>query len=594
MCGIVGLANGHPVAEDLVGALGRLEYRGYDSAGIALAGPGLPVLRTLGRAKGLSAQLRNMALRGTAGIGHTRWATHGKAELRNAHPHARGDVAVVHNGVIENHATLRAALIARGHVFHSDTDSEVIPHLMSEALEAGATPLEALRETCRQLEGAYAIAAVTRGAPHLLFAARQGSPLILARAENTAAIASDPLALAGLAEEYTALEEGDVLELGPAGVRFDAASPRAQRQWHPVAGRRDVAGMGQHVHHTRAEIAEQPMALADTDAALRAQAAPTALCGLDRLTLIACGSSLYAGAVARDAFERASGTTLDIEIASEFRDRAAPPWGGAILVSQSGETADTLSAMSRFTGRGLPTVAVVNVVESAIGRAASQAWPVNAGPEIGVAATKSFTAQLLALLRLGIALGEARQTGDATFRAALATELDSAGEVCAAAESFEPVAADIARRLVAEGEAMFIGRGWGAAMAAEAALKLKELSYLRADAYPAGELKHGPIALIREGSPVLVSAPGGTMQASTLANASAVAARGAHVIAITNAEGAEAARAVAAQVVVLPGPCLAAPFAQAVFFQLLAYHAAVALEREVDRPRNLAKSVTVE
>lgn len=594
MCGIVGLANGHPVAEDLVGALGRLEYRGYDSAGIALAGPGLPVLRTLGPAKGLCPALRDMAPRGTAGIGHTRWATHGRAELRNAHPHAWGDVAVVHNGIIENHAALRAALIERGHLFHSDTDSEVIPHLMAEALEAGATPLEALRETCARLEGAYAIAAVTRGAPHLLLAARQGSPLVVARAENTAAIASDPIALAGLADEYTALEEGDVLELGPGGLRFDAQSHQRARQWRVLAGRRDSTTAGRHAHHTRAEISEQPAALADTDAALRGQPAPTALCGFDRLTLIACGSSLYAGAVARDAFERASGTTLDIEIASEFRDRAAPPWGGAILVSQSGETADTLAAMRRFTGRGLPTLAVVNVVESAIGRAASQAWPVAAGPEIGVAATKSFTAQLLALLRLGVALGEARQTGDAAFRAALAAELDGAGDVCAAAESFEPVAAEVARRLVAEGEAMFIGRGWGAAMAAEAALKLKELSYLRADAYPAGELKHGPIALIREGSPVLVCAPGGAMQPSILANASAVAARGAHVIAITDAAGAEAAREVAAQTVVLPGSALAAPFAQAVFFQLLAYHAAVALEREVDRPRNLAKSVTVE
>jgi glucosamine--fructose-6-phosphate aminotransferase (isomerizing) len=620
MCGIVGMVNGHPVAADLVAALGRLEYRGYDSAGVALAGPGLPVHRILGRATDLVPVLEAEHPQGHAGIGHTRWATHGRAELRNAHPHRYGGVAVVHNGIIENHDALRRQLREKGHHFASDTDSEVIPHLMSEALAQGRTPVEALLETCRVLKGAYAIAAVTEAEPDRLLVARMGSPLVVARGAGVAATASDPAALAGMAQEYAALAEGEIAELSGQGVHFHPIriqerrsterrqQPRpvaverrgqgrraAQRSWQLIADPTAARADGRiFTHHTRREIAEQPEALAATDAALRGLALAPAVVACDRFTVIACGSSLFAGAVARDAIERAAGVTVDLEIASEYRDRSAPPQGVALLISQSGETADTIAAMGRFRAAGLPAIGMVNVRESAIGRAAEMVWPVTAGQEIGVAATKSFTSQLLALMRFSIALGEARGTGDVDYRAALAKALDAAPGICAEAEKSEPTARILAQRIAGEGEALFIGRGWGAALAQEGALKLKELSYIHAEGYPAGELKHGPIAVVREGSPVIVCTPGDAGQAKVLANASAVAARGARVVALTDAAGAEAASATAAETIILPGDALTAPFAQAVFMQLLAYHTALALGHDVDRPRNLAKSVTVE
>jgi len=598
MCGIVGMVNGHPVARDLVAALGRLEYRGYDSAGVAVAGPGFLVHKVTGPAAGLRPVLDATAPAGRAGIGHTRWATHGRAEARNAHPHEWGGVAVVHNGIIENHDALRAALSARGHVFASDTDSEVIPHLMAEAIAEGQDALDALVAACEALEGAYAIAAVTEAAPGRLLVARRGSPLVVARGGEGFAIASDPIALAGLAREYTPLAEGEVAELTGHGITFHGARlgdrrrgtrRRLAREWRPIAGAAVQAGDDRP--HTRREISEQEAALTATDAALRGRTLPAAVMAAERLTLIACGSSLLAGGVARDAIERAAGVTLDLEVASEFRDRAAPPQGAALLVSQSGETADTLAAMQRFLEAGLPTVAVVNAPDSAMARAASTVWPVSAGPEIGVAATKSFTSQLLALLRLGLALGEARGTGDAGFRAELTAALDEVPALCAAAEALEERARAVAARIVRENEALFIGRGWGAALAQEGALKLKELSYIRAEGYAAGELKHGPIALVREGSPVLVCAPSDGSLPKVLANASAVAARGADVVLLTDAGGAHLE---GAEVVALPGGPLAAPFTQAVFLQLVSYHAATLLGRDVDRPRNLAKSVTVE
>ncbi len=598
MCGIVGMVNGHPVARDLVAALGRLEYRGYDSAGVAVAGPGFAVHKVVGRAADLGPVLDAAAPAGRAGIGHTRWATHGRAEARNAHPHEWGGVAVVHNGIIENHAALRDALLARGHVFASDTDSEVIPHLMADAIADGMSALDALVTACEALQGAYAIAAVTEAAPGHLLVARRGSPLVVARGGEGFAIASDPVALSGLAREYTPLAEGEVAELSDRGITFHGArigdrrrAGRRQlvREWRAIQAMSGVEADGRP--HTRREISEQEAALKATDTALRGLALPRDVLATRRFTLIACGSSLLAGGVARDAIERAAGITLDVEVASEFRDRWAAPEGAALLVSQSGETADTLAGMARFLSAGLPTVAVVNVRESAIARAADAVWPVSAGTEIGVAATKSFTAQLLALLRFGLELGEARNTGDPAFRAELAAALADVPALCAAVEVLEDRAQAIAARIVRENEALFIGRGWGAAMAQEGALKLKELSYIRAEGYASGELKHGPIALVREGSPVLVCAPSDASLPKVLANASAVAARGADVVLLTDEGGAHLQ---GAEVVVLPGSALVAPFTQAVFLQLVAYHAAVLLGRDVDHPRNLAKSVTVE
>ncbi len=589
MCGIVGLVNGHPVARDLVAALRRLEYRGHDSAGIAVAGERLDTHKVLGRARDLSALVAAADPAGHAGIGHTRWATHGRAELRNAHPHCFGGVAVVHNGIIENHAELRAALREAGHDFASETDSEVVPHLIAEALAAGADPLSALADVCDVLEGSFALAVLVEEVPDAIFVARRGSPLLVATGDRVAAVASDAVAFAGLPVRFAALADGEVAELSHDGLRFAVQIAEA-RAWSapPVAAGTGAAGG--FAHDTRREIAEQRAALEATATGLAALDLPGAVRDATRLTVVACGSSLLAAGVARDAIERATRIPVELEVASEYRDRhAAPAAGGvALLVSQSGETADSLAAMDRQEAHGCPTIGVVNVTASAIGRRA-------AGAELGVAATKSFTAQLLALMTLGLRMGRARGTIEAGFDAALSAALDAAPALVEAAQAAEPDCIAIARRIATEGEALFIGRGAGAALAGEGALKLKELSYIRAEGYAAGELKHGPIALIREGSPVIAIAPGGPGLPKLLANMSAVRARGAHVVALTDAAGAAACRGAADGVLVLPGASAEeAPFAAAVALQLIAYHVALLLGRDVDRPRNLAKSVTVE
>jgi glucosamine--fructose-6-phosphate aminotransferase (isomerizing) len=596
MCGIVGLVNGHPVARDLVAALGRLSYRGYDSAGVAVAGPGFAVHKVVGCARDLSVALAPVMPQGRAGIGHTRWATHGRPEERNAHPHAAGGIAVVHNGIIENHAALRAELEAEGAVFRSDTDSEVIPHLLVAAMARGAGFEAALQESCKRLSGAYGIAAIAKAEPDRILVARQGSPLVVGEGHDSAAVASDPVALAGLATRYVALEDGDIAELTRGGLRIRGARPVRGRGWTPVLALPPGTGAAAQGSHTRREIAEQAAAQQATAKALDGLRLPARLARAPRLQVIACGSSLYAAALARGVIERAAGIPVDLEIASEFRDRAPPLAArtAVVLVSQSGETADTLAAMRIAEARGLPTVGVVNVPHSAIGRAAAMRWPTAAGVEIGVAATKSFTCQAFALMRLGIALGAANGRGDAGFRAALAASLETLPSVLTAAEGCEAQIRDLAHRLAAENEALFIGRGAGAALAQEGALKLKELSYIRAEGYAAGELKHGPIALVREGSPVIACAPADEQLAKTLSNAQAVRARGARVTVLTDVAGAEAAREVTGDAIVLPGAGIASAFAITVALQLLAVHAAEALGRDVDRPRNLAKSVTVE
>ena len=594
MCGIIGLVGRKPVAADLVAALGRLEYRGYDSAGVALAGDAIFLHKAIGRARDLGPAIDAAGPTGRAGIGHTRWATHGRPELRNAHPHAFGNVAVVHNGIIENHASLRAGLAARGHAFASDTDSEVIPHLFADALAEGAEPREALADVCGRLEGSFAIAALVQEAPDRLFVARRGSPLVVAEGNGMRAIASDPAALAGLPLRYAAVGEGEVLELDADGLRTEA---RDGRQWQAVMAGRLAGGGRAFGTDTRCEIAEQPDALRATAAALAGRDLPAGVRHATRLVVVACGSSLFAAGTARAAIEAATALPVDLEIASEYRDRSVPPAPGtaALLVSQSGETADTLAAMERLRKAGCPMVGVVNVPHSAIGRQTDALWPTAAGQELGVAATKTFTAQVMALTLLGLRLGVARGTLAPDRSAALRNAVDAAPGVAAAAEAAEPACIAIARRIVREKEALFIGRGAGAFLAAEAALKLKELSYIHAEGIAAGELKHGPIALIREGTPVVSIAPGGAGMPKLLANMSAVRARGAWVVALTDAAGAEACVGAADEVVVLPGASEEeAPFAAAVAVQLIALHAALELGHDVDRPRNLAKSVTVE
>lgn len=596
MCGIVGYVAERPVAPDLIASLARLEYRGYDSAGLCLADPGFLVRKVVGRAADLDLSLLPGERGGACGIAHTRWATHGKPEARNAHPHTHAGIAVVHNGIIENHAELRAELRALGHEFLSDTDSEVVPHLIARARAAGLPARAALAEACSRLHGAFALGVVFADFPGRILVARRGSPLMVGQGETLAAIASDPLALAGTCGRFAALEDGDIAELGARDVRiFGADGGRVARVWQTMIADIDVDGLEDFAHHTRREIAEQPAALRRTLAALENIAVPARISAATRLIMVACGSSHYAASVARPAIERLAGIPCDLEIASEFRyrDPIVPQGAVAVLVSQSGETADTLAALDLFRARGVPVVAVVNVAHSAMARGADLLWPTSAGREQGVAATKSFTTQLAAMIRLAVALGEARGIKPASLRQALA-ELDRAAVAAREAEQLEPALADLAHRLAAENEALFVGRGASAALAAEASLKLKELSYIRAESYPAGELKHGPIALLREGSPALVLAQSDGLLPKTAASAEEMRARGAWVVALADEAGATAFRHAADRVVTLPGEGLAWLFAASVALQLIAYHAAVALARDVDRPRNLAKSVTVE
>lgn len=596
MCGIVGMVNGHPVARDLVTALGRLEYRGYDSAGLAVAGPGFQVRKVIGGTAELMGKVGN-GFAGHAGIGHTRWATHGRAEVRNAHPHVWDGVAVVHNGIIENYHDLRGRMLAAGETFESDTDSEVIPHLIAAARNAGAGPMDAVRSACTQLHGAYAIAVLFQDTPDRIVVARQGSPVMVARGPHAAAVASDPAALSSLCDDYAALEDGDVAELSNQRVAiFGRDGKLVQRTWQKVEGAEEVAAAGLYGSFTRAEIAAQPVALRDTDAALAGKVIPQLIAEAERLVVVACGSSMYAASTVRPWIEKLTGIPCDLEVASEYRTREAPLSRGtvAVLVSQSGETADTLGVMEMLKQRGVPIVAVVNVAHSQMARNADLLWPTMAGREQGVAATKSFTCQMLALIRFGLALGLSRGTVTSGMLVSVERELAGLPAVCARAEMLEGRFMAVAEHLVSEGEALFIGRGSAAALANEGALKLKELSYLRAEAYAAGELKHGPIAMIREGSPVIVCAGAGQHAGKTLANAEEVRARGGYVIALVDDASASAFAPVADEMIVLPGAGLGTLFAQAVAMQLIAVHAAVVLDHPVDRPRNLAKSVTVE
>ncbi len=604
MCGIVGLVNGHAVAKDLVKAIGRLEYRGYDLVGLAVGGPGFAVRKVAGQGMTLSDMLdaadAEVELSGHAGIAHTRWATHGRAEVRNAHPHVFGGVAVVHNGIIENHQDLRAELIGAGHVFASDTDSEVIPHLIAMARAAGAAPAEAVRQACGRLHGAYAVAVMIEDAPGRVLVARQGSPVVVARAEGAAAVASDPAALAGFVTDYAALEDGDLAELTHQGVRIiDQAGNQTERAWIALKDATDSeiqAVSPKFSTHARREIAEQRAALISTDADLRDRCVPAAIAAADRLVLVGCGSSLYAAQTARSWIEKLAGIPCDIEVASEFRYREAPLSARtvAVLISQSGETADTLAVMEMMRARKFPVVAVVNVAHSQMARGADLLWPTSAGREQSVAATKTFTAQVFALVRLGLAIGRARGTLDVATAIAAERGLAEAPTACALAEGAEPRFAAIAARIARENEALFIGRGWACALAGEGALKLKELSYIRAAAYAAGELKHGPLAVIREHSPVIVVAADDALVGKTIANAEEVRARGGHVIALVEQGAASLFDHAADDVVALPGHGLAAVFSAAVAMQLIALHTALALGHNVDRPRNLAKSVTVE
>jgi len=607
MCGIIGILGTHEVAPALVEALRRLEYRGYDSAGIATLNEGrLDRRRAVGKLVNLSDLLVHEPLPGKAGIGHTRWATHGAANLTNTHPHRAGPVAVVHNGIIENYRDLRAELARAGVGFETDTDTETVALLTERHMAAGAPPVEAARKTLAQLEGAYALLFLFEGEPDLLVAARKGSPLAVGHGEGEMFVGSDAIALAPLTDRITYLEEGDMAVITRAGVTITDAEGRrvnrALRQVEIDSTRIDKAG---HRHFMAKEIAEQPVVIGDAlrhyltgdgrDVAIDDPRLDFST--IDRLSLIACGTAHYACLTARYWFEQLAGLPVDVDIASEFRYREPPlpARTAALFVSQSGETADTLAALGYCRDRAEQLISVVNVTESSLARESDLALPILAGPEIGVASTKAFTAMLVVLQLLALKAG--RDRGHLTPDA-LADRLSALrGLPALMTNALEEGSRlqDVASALAEAQSILFLGRGALYPLALEGALKLKEISYIHAEGYASGELKHGPIALIDAKLPVVVIAPRDRLFDKTISNMQEVMARGGKVVLITDPAGAEAARDGVWRQIVMP-ECdpLIAPILHALPAQLLAYHTALAKGTDVDQPRNLAKSVTVE
>ncbi|MSO85888.1 MAG: glutamine--fructose-6-phosphate transaminase (isomerizing) [Rhodospirillales bacterium] len=623
MCGIVGIVGLGPAAPLLVEGLKRLEYRGYDSAGIATVVEGkIERRRAEGKIANLEALLAQRPLSGTTGIGHTRWATHGVPNEQNAHPHATQLAAVVHNGIIENFRELRAELAAEGRVFASETDSEAIVHLLTRFLEQGLAPLKAVQKTLERLEGAFALAIAFARQPGLLAAARRGSPLALGFGAGEMFIGSDALALAPLTRKILYLEDGDfALVRGDGAEVFDEAGRKVERPVRETALTGAAVGKGGYPHYMLKEIYEQPQAIGDTLASFIAPAtrvvtlpalpfdfaaAPregrdiisaAGFAAAPRITLVACGTSHHACMIARYWMERIAKLPAETDVASEFRYRepGLEAGGIALFVSQSGETADTLAALRHARKRGQKTIAVVNVPESTMAREADMVLHTNAGPEIGVASTKAFTTQLAVLACLTLAAARARGAIDAAEAARLAgalTEVPArAAEVLKHDQALREIAVEVARAR----DVLYLGRGTSYPVALEGALKLKEISYIHAEGHAAGEMKHGPIALIDDAVPVIVIAPSDALFEKTAANLEEVIARGGRVIFLSDAPGAKKLARIARTTVVLPEvDPFVAPILYAIPVQLLAYHVAVLKGTDVDKPRNLAKSVTVE
>ena len=606
MCGIIGIVGTAPAAGRMVESLRRLEYRGYDSAGLATLTDGrLERRRAAGKLKNLEAALAAHPLPGNVGIGHTRWATHGAPTEANAHPHLSGRVALVHNGIIENFAELKAELQAAGRVFESQTDTEVVAQLIDHELSRGAAPKDAFKAALGRLRGAYALAVLIQGEGEpMLMGARLGPPLVVGYGEGEMFIGSDPLAVSPFARRAAFLEDGDWALVTRAGAEiFDAAGQSVERTIRPVADQGALLDKGAYRHFMEKEIHEQPDAVQHT---LSAYLDPVEGCarasGLDwanvpRLQIVACGTAYLAGLTAKYLFEKLAGLPVDVEIASEFRYRDPVVTQGsvAVAVSQSGETADTLAALRWCKAQGLKTAAVVNAHHSSMAREADILWPTHAGPEIGVASTKAFTAQLAALTALAVAAAAARGRINAEEEGRLVRLLLETPRLIQEALAREPAVKDLAPDLARARDVLYLGRGLLYPLALEGALKLKELSYIHAEGYAAGELKHGPIALVDEHMPVVVTAPSGELLEKTLSNLQEVAARGGAPIILITDEGGSASGHAATKVVLLPA-CeeIVAPMVYAVPIQLLAYHVAVQKGTDVDQPRNLAKSVTVE
>ena len=606
MCGIVGVLGKGPVAEQLVDALKRLEYRGYDSSGVATVENGhLARRRAEGKLRNLEQKLKSEPLMGATGIGHTRWATHGKPVEANAHPHMTDLVSVVHNGIIENFRELKTELVAQGAVFTSDTDTEVIAHLITHELKAGNDPVRAVFNALRRLEGAFALAIIFAGYHDLMIVARQGSPLAIGYGEGEMFVGSDAIALAPFTDAIAYLEDGDWAVLTRSGIAIRDRNGKAVER--PVTRSQANALLidkGNYRHFMAKEIHEQPEVVGHTLAGyvdlatnrVDIPALPFDFANLQRLSISACGTAFYAGLVAKYWFERWAKLPVDVDIASEFRYRetALPPGGAALFISQSGETADTLATLRYCRTQGQHIVSVVNVRESTIARESGVVLPTLAGPEIGVASTKAFTCQLTVLACLAIAAGKARGVIGPELEAELVQSLAEVPRHMATVLRDERPYETLAHNLSKARDVLYLGRGLSYPIALEGALKLKEISYIHAEGYAAGELKHGPIALIDENMPVIVIAPRDDLFDKTVSNMQEVAARGGKIILVSDANPASTGCAIATHLAVPPVHRFVTPLVYAVPVQLIAYYTATFMGTDVDQPRNLAKSVTVE
>jgi len=606
VCGIIGIIGKQDVSPLLIEGLRRLEYRGYDSAGIAtLVNGSIERRRAEGKLNNLAAKLDAEPLGGTTGIGHTRWATHGVPNESNAHPHATTKVALVHNGIIENYQTIKADVVARGHNLASDTDTEVVAHLIHAYIDDGMDPVAAAGKAFKELEGAFALGVVFAGQHDLMVAARQGTPLAIGYGDGEMYLGSDAMALAHLTNRIQYLEDGDWAVITPTGATiYDSEDNEIERTIHQSALSGAAVGKAGYRHFMLKEIFEQPQVIGDTlhsfiNPADRKVTLPLGFdaSSVSRVTIIACGTAYLAGMVAKYWIETVARIPVEIDVASEFRYRAAdmPENGVALFISQSGETMDTLASLRYARSQGQHIISIVNVPESTIARESDTVWQTYAGPEIGVASTKAFTTQLTVLACLTIALARDRGTLDADGEARLMNALTEVparvAEVLNHDEAIRIIAADVAEAR----DVLYLGRGTSYPIALEGALKLKEISYIHAEGYAAGEMKHGPIALIDDRVPVIVIAPSDPLFEKTASNLQEVVARDGRVVFFTDDAGAEKLSSLAAATIALPAvDPFVAPILHSIPVQLLAYHVAVIRGTDVDQPRNLAKSVTVE
>jgi glucosamine--fructose-6-phosphate aminotransferase (isomerizing) len=607
MCGIIGILGADDVADRLVDGLKRLEYRGYDSAGVATVHEGrLDRRRAEGKLVNLARKLAAEPLPGTAGIAHTRWATHGAPTEDNAHPHIVGDVVLVHNGIIENFKPLRDELIAEGRSFSSQTDTEVVGHLVAREVERGASPEEAVRAVLPRLHGAFALAIMFRSEPDLIIGARLGAPLVVGYGEGENYLGSDALALAPLTQRIAYLDEGDWAVVRRESIRiFDKDNNPVERPVTLSGLTGALIDKGNHRHFMQKEIYEQPVVVAQTlSSYLRTLEAQVALPDMDcdlgqieRVAIVACGTASYVGAIGKYWIEQLARVPVEVDVASEFRYRqpVLGPNTLGLVISQSGETADTLAALRHMKDVGITTAGIINVPTSSMAREVDLLLPTHAGPEIGVASTKAFTCQLAVMAALSANLARAKGRLSAEDEAEIVRHLAEVPAAMNAALAHDSEIEGMAHTIAGARDVLYLGRGPDYPLALEGALKLKEISYIHAEGYAAGEMKHGPIALIDESVPVIVIAPSGPLFEKTVSNMQEVQARGGKVVLISDAEGlAQAGEGALATIEMPKVHPLIAPLVYAVPIQLLAYHVAVVKGTDVDQPRNLAKSVTVE